>query len=200
MKLHGFSMSPNTLRARLALEEAGLAYEFVEVDLMSGAQRSDEYLALNPTGRVPALVDGDFILWESNAIVEYAAAKAPELRLGPQTPHERGELSRWMFMNAAHLSPACAQIFAHTIRLPTEQRNPQIVSNARAEVARSLSALDRHLEGRHFIQERFTIADIALGPTLGAAAMLSIDLGATPHVAAWHRRVTQRPAWRKVGG
>ena len=198
IKLHGFAMSPNTRRARLMLEECGQAYELVHVDLMSAAHKSDAYRALNPTARVPTLVDGDFVLWESNAILEYLAAKHPETKLGPASPRETCEIARWMFMNAAHLSPNVARIFAHTIRLPPEKRIPQLVDEARAEVDRSLAALDPAVTGRDYLLGRVTIADLSIAPTLSAAPMLGIDLSRFPGVAAWYSRVAARPAYKKV--
>ncbi len=204
VELHGFPMSPNTRRALLALEETELPYRFVPVDLMSGAHRGPDYLALNPTGRVPVLLEkeggGDFKLWESNAILEYLAAKVPEKRLGPGDARERGELSRWIFMNAAHLSPAMAHVFAHTIRLPEDKRIPQLVENGRAEIARCLGPLDAHLAGRAFIGDRLTIADLSIAATLGAAAMIGVDLATWPNVASWHGRMRERASWKKVYG
>ncbi len=200
LKLHGFPMSPNTRRALFALEEVGAPYELVAVDLMAGAQRSPAYLALNPTGRVPTLVDGDFVLWESNAILEYLAALHPEKKLGGQYPREVGDLARWTFMKAAHLSPNVARIFAHTIRLPEEQRIPRLVTEARDEVDRSLRAIAARLEGREYLADRFSLAEIAIAPTLSAAPMLGIDLGRFPGVAGWMQRITARPAWKKVSG
>src|SRR5690606_576209 len=112
----------------------GAPYELVPVDLMSGAQRSPEYLAINPNGRVPTLEDegpgGErILLWESHAILQYLAAKHPAARLDGETPLERGEVAKWLFVNAAHLGPAMAHVFAHTIRLPEEQRIPKLVEN-----------------------------------------------------------------------
>lgn len=193
-------MSPNTKRAQLGLEEAGLAYEFQSVDLMTGAHRAPDYVALNPTARVPVLVDGEYVLWESNAILEYAAARAPEKELAPRDARERGEISRWMFMNAAHLSPAHAHVFAHTIRLPEEQRIPQLVTTARSEIDRCLKPLDAHLANRAFICERLTIADLSVAPTLAMSSMLGVDLSKYPHVAAWHARVRERASWKKIYG
>ena len=200
LKLHGFPMSPNTRRALFALEEHGSRYELVNVDLMSGEQKSPAYLALNPTGRVPTLVDGDFVLWESNAILLYLAARHPEKTLGAQSARETGELARWMFMNAAHLSPNVARIFAHTIRLPEAQRIARIVDEARAEVDRSLGALQGRLAGREHLLDRFSLAEIAIAPTLSAAPMLGIDLTRFPSVDGWFKRVAARPAWQKVHG
>jgi len=198
LKLHGFPMSPNTRRALFMLAECGAPHELVPVDLMAGEHRAAPYKVLNPTARVPTLVDGDFVLWESNAILEYLAVSHPAARLGGESPRETGEIARWTFMNAAHLSPNVARIFAHTIRLPPEKRIPQLVDDARAEVARSLGALEGRLDGLEFLAGRFTMAEVSIAPTLANAAMLSIDLGAFPRTKAWLERIAARPAWKKV--
>jgi glutathione S-transferase len=199
MELHGFSMSPNTRRARLMLEELGVPYSFVEVNLMAGEQKGDAYRALNPTGRVPTLVDGDLRLWESNAILVYLAELHPEAKLGGETARDKAEIARWMFMNASHLSPSIARIFAHSIRLPEDQRLPRLVEEGRVDVDRSLAPLDAHLAGKEWLVGRYSIADIALAPALSAAPMLGIDLGRTPNIQAWMKRMTERPAWKKLG-
>jgi glutathione S-transferase len=198
MKLYGFPMSPNTRRALFALEEHALAYEMVVVDLMKGEQKGPAYLALNPTGRVPTLVDGDFVLWESNAILEYLARANPEKKLGGGSARDAGEIARWMYMNAAHLSPNVARIFAHTIRLPEDQRIPRLVTEARAETDRCLQAMAGRLSGSEYLAGAFGIADISTAPTLSAAPMLGIDLGRFPPVAEWMRRIEARPAWQKL--
>jgi glutathione S-transferase len=103
-----------------------------------------------------------------------------------------------MYMNAAHLSPNVARIFAHTIRLPEAQRIARIVEEARAEVDRSLGALEGRLAGREHLLDRFSLAEISIVPTLSAAPMLGIDLGRFPSVGGWFKRVAARPAWQKV--
>lgn len=198
LKLHGFPMSPNTRRARLILEELDVPYELVAVDLISAEHRSDAYRALNPMARVPTLVDGDFVLWESNAIALYLAEKHGTKKLAGDGARERADVARWMFMNAAHLSPAIARIFAHTIRLPEDQRVPRIVEESRAEVDRCLGPLDAQLSGREWILERFTLADVSVAPSLSVSAMLGIDLAKFPNVAAWMGRIAERPSWKKT--
>lgn len=200
--LHGFPMSPNTRRALVALEEIGADYRLEPVDLMSGQHKSDAYRKLNPTARVPTLVAGDVVLWESNAILMYLAAKHPERLFAGDSPAERGDIARWMFMNAAHLSPAMARIFAHTIRLPEEQRLPRVVDESRAEVDRSLRALEIHLKEtqRDHLGGRFGVADLSVAPSLAVAPMLGVSLEAYPAVASWLARVQARPAWKKIYG
>lgn len=202
MVLHGFPMSPNTRRALLALEEVGAEHRLEQVDLMTGAQKSEAYRKLNPTGRVPTLVDGDVVLWESNAILVYLADKFPDRLFAGKTPAEKGDVARWMFMNAAHLSPALARIFAHTIRLPEDQRLPRIVEESRAEVDRSLAAIELHLKdsSREFLAGPFGIADLSVAPSLGFAPMLGLSFDGYPALAAWHGRVQSRPSWKKVYG
>ena len=202
MVLHGFPMSPNTRRALLALEEVSAEYRLEPVDLMTGAQKSEAYRKLNPTGRVPTLVDGEMVLWESNAILVYLAEKFPDRLFGGKSAVERAEVARWMFMNASHLSPALARIFAHTIRLPEDQRLPRIVDESRAEVDRSLKALELHLKdtGRDYLVGPFGIADLSVAPSLAFGPMLGLSFDAYPAVAAWLGRVQGRPSWKKVYG
>ena len=201
MKLYGFPMSPNTQRARFGLEELGVPYELVVVDLMAGAQRAPEYLAINPAGRVPCLVDGDFALFESNAILQYLALKTPEKKLEGGTPKERAEVLRWMFFGAMHVGPSVQQIFAHTIRLPEDKRLPQVVETARADLDRNLKVLETRLSNIPWLSgESFTLADVSLAPTLSAAPMLGIDLSVYPLVEGWLARVRARPAWARATG
>jgi glutathione S-transferase len=203
MVLHGFPMSPNTRRALLALEEVGADYRLEPVDLMTGAHKTDAYRKLNPTARVPTLVDGDYVLWESNAILVYLADQHPDRLFAGTTPAERGDVARWMFMNAAHLSPSLARIFAHTIRLPEDQRIPRIVEESRAEVDRSLRAIELHLTSageREYLGRAFGIADLSIAPTLGYAPMLGVSLDGFPAVASWLARIQARPSWKKIYG
>lgn len=206
--VHGFPMSPNTRRVLVAFEEAGVSYELTSVDLMSGAHKSEEYKKLNPTARVPTVVvpaadfggEEDLVLWESNAVLVWLGERHPEKLWAGRSPEERADVLRWMFMNAAHLSPAVARIFAHTIRLPEEKRSPEIVADSRGEVARSLVAIEERL-GRHdYLAKSYGIADLSIALTLAAAPMLNISLIDYPKTDAWMRRIEARPAWKKIHG
>jgi glutathione S-transferase len=202
MKLYGFAFSPNSRRAELTLAELGVEYEFLHVDLAKGEQRTDAFLSLNPNGKVPVLVDGDFTMSESNAIALYLAAKFPEKELGGRTLVETAEITKWMFFNAAHLSASGARIFAHTVLLPEAQRNPAEVELARKELGRCLGLVDQHLGGREWmVGERFSLADVALASNVHFAMTgLRVDLGAHPNVQRWIGRVMNRPTWAKVYG
>lgn len=201
MKLYGFPMSPNSRRVQLTLEEIEEPYEYVTVDLTKGEHKQAEYLALNPFGRVPTLVDGGYVLWESHAILQYLAAKYPEKGLDGGNPHEKGEIAKWLFANAAHFGPAAARVFAHTIRLPEEQRMPRVAEEGRAEVTKVLGVLEEALKGKEWlVSARLTLADIAFTPTLAFAPMLGFDLSQYPHLSAWLDRIRDRPSYKKIYG
>jgi glutathione S-transferase len=199
MKLYAFQMSPNSRRVQLALEELGVQYEYVNVDLSKAEQKAESYVALNPNARVPTLVDGDFVLWESHAINEYLAGKYPEKRLGGESPAERGEIAKWCFLNAAHFGPANAKVFQHTMRLPEDQRLPRLVEEGRTEGNRVLALLDQALAGKEWlVGGRITLADIALVPTVAFTPMLGFDLSKLANVNAWLARIKARPAAKKM--
>jgi glutathione S-transferase len=199
VKLYGFPFSPNTRRALFMLHEVNAVHGFVPVDITQGAHRAPEYLKLNPNARVPCLVDQDFVLWESNAILQYLAARFPEHHLDGERPRERAGIACWLFLNAAHLGPAFAHVFSHSIRLPEDKRIPQLVENGRAEAAQSLGVMDAQLSSHPYLAgNHFTIADVSVAATTAVAPMLGIDLGAYPNVAAWEKRVHERPAYKKV--
>jgi glutathione S-transferase len=199
MRLYGFPMSPNVRRVQIVLEEVGAPHEFIPVDLAAGAQKAPEYLLLNPNGRVPTLEDDGLVIWESHAISLYLAAKYPQARLDGETPAERGSIAKWLFLNAAHFGPAFAGVFAHSFRLPEDQRIPKIAENGRAEATKILGVLDGALKDRATLAtDRFTLADISFAPSLFFAPMLGFDLAQHPHVAAWFERLKERPSVRKV--
>jgi glutathione S-transferase len=202
MRLHGFALSPSSRRAELGLAEHGVAYEWVHVDLTAGAHLRPEFRALNPNAKVPVLEDGDLILTESNAILMWLVDCHPEAGLGGQTPAERAHVARWMFFNTAHMGPAGAQIFAHTMLLPPARRLSQVAETARAELARCTAIVDGALAGRRWLLgDRYTIADISLAPNLYLAkTLLGADLSARPELARWLEQITARAAWKKVYG
>lgn len=153
-------------------------------------------------GKVPALVDGDVALWESNAINWYVAEKHPEAGLLPPTPAGRASVVRWQLFQAAHVSPAATSV---NRELSARHRNfwklspdPQAADNGKKELARYLPVLDSALGEREWLEERFSLADIAHGPHLAFLIEGGFDFSGTPRVRAWLERVLSRPAWREA--
>src|SRR6202012_5995658 len=105
-----FPFSPNCRKVRAVAYELGIALEHVPVNLVKGEQRAPAFLAKNPNGRVPVLEDGDFVLWESVAILRYFAAKTPGSSLVPSGAREQADMDRWLVWQVAHLSPPLSKV------------------------------------------------------------------------------------------
>src|SRR5262245_53679690 len=106
MRLHYHPYSHNSRRALAVIHHLGLTVELVTVDVLKGAHKSPEYLRLNPNGMVPTLEDGSFILWESNAIMQYLSERAGETSLWPRDPQVRADIARWQFWQVGHFNIA----------------------------------------------------------------------------------------------
>src|SRR5690242_21615650 len=162
--------SGNSTRSAFALEEARAQYQPRLLDVKAGENRGPAYLAINPMGKIPSLVDGELRLWESNAINWYVAEKHPHARLLPDTPEGRASVHRWLFFQAAHVTPACVTVFRATNQrikaFWQSQVDPQAVDAARNELARYLPVIESALNGRDWLERDFTLADLAYAPHL----------------------------------
>ena len=167
-----------SVRALWALEEAGVEYAYVHVDLKSGEARRAPFLQINPGGKVPALVDGNLVLTESAAICMYVADKFPASQLLPNDVAARASATQWCFFALTELEQPLWTLAKHTFALPEKYRVPAIMDTARWEFARAANVLATGLGEREFIVgERFTAADLLLTHTLNWARSRSIDLG-----------------------
>ncbi len=195
--------SGNSARVAFALEEAGAHYVPHRVNVPAGDSRTPAYQKLNPMGKVPALVDGDVRLWESNAINWYVAETHPAAQLIPSSPAGRAAVQRWLFFQVGHVTPACITVFRATNeRVRTFWRvapiDPAQLDAARAELARYLPVLEQALADRDWLEGDFTLADLAYAPHLKLVAEGGYDFGPTPLVWAWLERLWARPAWQRA--
>jgi glutathione S-transferase len=159
MKLYGFGPT-RSLRALWGLKELGAEFEFIPVNLQAGEHRRPEFLALNPAGRVPVLVDGDLVIPESAAIVLYLAEKYPEKGLMPTSLEQRAQVYRWVMFAMTELEQPLWRMAKHTFLYPEHKRLPQDIDLAREDFAAMASVLERHMNGRQFIVgDRITVAD-----------------------------------------
>jgi glutathione S-transferase len=195
-------MSGNSARAAFGLAEAGAPHQFHLLDTKGGENRSPAYLAVNPMGKIPALVDGSTTLWESNAINWYAAEKFPRARLLPDSIEGRASVQRWLFFQAAHVTPACVPVMRATHpgfqAFFQNKGDPAAAEAGRKELARYLPVLEQRLADREWLEGAFSLADIAYAPHLGLVADGGFDLQPYPRIAGWLERVRARPAWRAV--
>lgn len=199
LKLYHSAQS-RSIRPRWLLEEAGAPYELVRLSLEKGDTKRPEYLRLNPNGRVPTLVDGDLVLYESAAIVQYLADRFADKRLAPPlgTP-ARGLYYQWIHYTMTEIEPPLVAIFLHTVRRPEGERIPAVAAEGRTQLAAALDVVERALEGRKFILGNdFSAADVMLGSTLAWAQMMSMLGEQRPGTAAYLGRMQERPALQRA--
>lgn len=195
MKLYGCH-NTRSLRAAWALEECGATYDYAFVNLFKGEGRKPEFLALNPGGKLPVLVDGDFVLTESGAIVAYLADKFPASGLLPADPKLRADSLRWMFFTVGDLEQPLWTIAKHRFALPKEHRVAGVEPTAAWEFDVAARLVDGALGNRAFlVGDRFTAADIFVTHALAWGVSNKLPLP-TPRLEAYLRANRARPAAR----
>jgi glutathione S-transferase len=199
LKLWGRANSINVHKVLWTLDELKVPYERVDAGLHFGVVNTPEYRAMNPNGRVPTIDDDGFILWESNAIVRYLAAKHAS-SLWPSDPRVRADADRWMDWASIMFLPVFTPLFWGLVRTPAEKRDWSAVRAAAAATAQSLRVLEQGLEGRAYVAgKEFTVGDIPIGVNLYRwFAFEGIERPGLPAVEAYYKRLAERPAYRKT--
>ena len=204
MKLYYNPLSPNVRRVRLTAAVLGLELEEKRLDFAKGEHKNPEYLALNPNGAVPTLVDGDFVLTESRAIMQYLASKKPESGLLPRDEAARADVSRWQFWDAAHFSPALGSlVFEKLIKGMMGLGDPDAgkVQEGLANFRRFAAVLNKRLDGKpHVVGGALTLADLTLASSLMYAAQTEIPVSEFPNIQTWFSRITSLDGWKKTSG
>lgn len=202
MKLYGFPASPNTwkVRALAAYLKIPLGFEFV--DLLGGAQHTPAFLALNPTARTPVLVDGDFKLWESNAILQYLASKTAT-PLYPADARSRADIARWQCWGLAHWGAQACQplIFENLVKKVANLGPADTAAVAKGVEAFNQEAkmLDAHLAKQKYLTgDALTIADFSVAAPLFHAKGAEMPLGPYANVRGWFERVSSLPCWSET--
>jgi len=201
MKLYHFPISPNSRRVIAVLHHLGLDCELVAVDLSKGEQMTPEFLRLNPNHMIPTLVDGDFVLWESNAIMQYLCAKVPDNSLWPlSNPATQADVSRWQFWQAAHFGSACGvMIFERLVKKFLNLGEPDLQEIAKGEERfhRFAQVLEAHLKGREWlVGDTVTLADFSVASYLALAEMAQYPMTPYLEIPRWYRNIEQLPAWQ----
>lgn len=192
MKLYEFAPT-RSIRARWTLQELGVPFEAVTVNLVAGEHRRPEFLAINPAAKVPVLVDGETVLSESVAIVLYLADKYPEKKLMPAGLTERGQATRWLLFTATELEQPLWRISKHTAIYPEDKRLPADVTLAREEFIPMAQVMDRHMIDREFVLgDRVTVVDFVLAYTLDWAQLVGL-LEEFPRLEGYMLRMYDRP-------
>ena len=198
MKLY---YAPNTRahRPRWLLEELGVPYELVRLDVKSQENRQEAYLAVNPLGHVPALHDGEVTLIESGAICLHLADKFPEKRLAPKPgTAQRGQYYQWVVFALTSLEPQVALYENHVKRLPEDQRDPRAAERAKARLHELCAVVDKAVTGREYlVGDGFTVADLLVSAVLGWARFAGV-LPDLPGLVEYSKRIAGRPAAKRA--
>ena len=192
MKLYEFGPT-RSIRARWTLQELGVPFESVPVNLVKGEHGRPEFLKINPAGRIPVLVDGDEILTESVAIVLYLGEKYPEKGFVPTGLEQRAEVYRWLLFAATELEQPLWRISRNTSIYPEERRQPTDVKIAGEEFKTMAAVLEQHMQNRQFIVgDRVTVADFVTAYTLDWGELVGL-LDGFSNLKAYVERMYARP-------
>nr|HEX4319226.1 glutathione S-transferase family protein [Kofleriaceae bacterium] len=202
MKLYMNPLSPNVKRVRVVAAALGLQLEEKRLDFAKGEHKNPEYLALNPNGSVPTLVDGDFVLTESRAIAQYLASKKPESGLLPKDDKARADVTRWQFWDASHFSPHLGTFAFEKLIKPMMgmgEPDQRKLDEAAAAFRRFAAVLDKRLAGAtHVVGSALTIADLTLASSMMYAKQTDVPVAEFPHVQAWFGRICELDAWKST--
>jgi glutathione S-transferase len=192
MKLYTNLFSPNARKVHAVAHALDIELEAQTVDLRAGEQRTPEYLALNPNGKVPTLVDGDTVLWESNAIMCYLAGKG-DTDLWPKSA-KRYDILRWMFWESNHLTNALNRLFGQKF---FNRDNPDqgIVERATKDFRKYAEVLDANLADNSYVTgDTLTLADFAIGVCFGYIVPLELPMEGLDNITRWWNAFSATPS------
>lgn len=206
LTIYGIAAS-RAVRPLWAATELGLAFEHVPTPYQKGGTRTPEFLALNPNGHIPVLVDhrpeGEVVLWESMACTLYLArhhGKGDGSDIAPANAHEDAQALRWSFWTVNELEADALTVLMHRLAMPPEQRKPDLADAAERRLKVPLRVLEQHLQRQaergqgHLAAERFTVADLCVASVMGWVKPARALLEAHPATHAWLTRCLDRPA------
>ena len=198
IKLYDFPQSPNCQKVKLVLAEKELSYETVFVDLMNNAQRSADFLRLNPYGKVPVLIDEDEVIYDSTIINEYLDDEYPHPPLMPTGSDERARARLFEDFADNSFIPQ-SNVLATELSKAADEIDQERIQRYRSDLVRVLEFLDRHLEGKEYLVQEFSLADVAFVPRLLVLAPLGVTVPESlTNVMAWIERLGQRPSVQKL--
>lgn len=206
LTIYGIAAS-RAVRPLWAATELGLDFEHVLTPYQGGATRTPEFLALNPNGHIPVLVDhrpeGEVTVWESMACALYVArhyGQGDGTDIAPATPREDAEALRWSFWAVTEVEKDALTVLMHRVAMPADERKPELADAAEKRLRVPLRVLEHHLvqqqaRGQAYLAaERFTVADLCLASVLGWARPARALMDEFPTVAGWLARCLDRPA------
>ena len=200
VRLYEHPLSGNAYKAKLLLHQLSVEYEGVTVDIFAGEHKKEEFSALNPNCKIPVLSDGDFVMWESNAILFYLANKFSPNPYLSDDPETYGLIAQWTFFGKTTIDPnlALARYFAKF--LPPDQVSPGVMEKLHAQGNVALAILEDHLSRTEFLSGDYSIADIACYPYTMLCEEGGFDLEPYPSVRRWCGSVEGTPDFIAFAG
>lgn len=202
MKVYADPITVNCRKVLAGLDMLGVPFERVHVDYFKGEQKAPEFLAINPNAAIPALVDGDLVLWESNAMLQYAADKAGDERAYPRDPATRADINRWLLWEASAWFPSCYGYLVENCVKPLlgGAADPAALEAMGPQFHKLASILDARLADREWVAgSRPTIADIALAAPMHLHAWQKLPLAPYANLRRWMTdNVESLPCWRRT--
>ncbi len=201
MKVYNNPFSGSGFKITAVIHELGLSnVEVITVDLAKGQHQEPWFRAINPNAKVPALVDGDFVLWESNAIITYLGALVPERGLMPTDARGMAEVQKWLHWQSFAFYNDTFKVIWNTYyqKLFGHPKDEKVLAEGRELVERDLKVLEESLKDREYLTGKLSVADFAIASNLLVRDMAGIDLKPFPHVKAWVERMEARPSMQKA--
>ncbi|MGE8178129.1 glutathione S-transferase family protein [Pseudomonas fluorescens] len=200
LKIWGRKNSSNVRKALWCAEELGLTYETQDAGGAFGVVDTPEYRAMNPNGRIPVIEDDGFVLWESNTIVRYLAARhAAGSNWYPADVQARANAEKWMDWTTSSFAEPFRQVFWGVLRTPADQQDWVAINAAQKTCEQLLSMVDQALAQKPYLSgDEIGAGDIPLGSFIYAWFEMPIERAPMPHLQAWYARLKQRPAYQKA--
>lgn len=199
--LYHFWESGNSREVRIVLAEKGLEYESKVLNVMKGETRTPEFLAMNPFGKVPLLVDGDLTVYESNIINEYLDERYPDPPLMPADAPSRARVRQLIYWANQHIHANLGKVLVETLLKPEDQRDKSMIERRTKTIEAAVAELDKRFGAGPFLAGEFTLADAALAPHVTAVDLIGLEVGDRfPRVSTWIEHLKARPSFLKSAG
>ncbi len=202
LKIYAFPPSPRSFKVLWAANHLGVDYEFRLVDFTKNGQRAPEFLALNPNHKSPVIDDGGYLLWESNAIVEYLASLAAQSGVLPQETRAQLAVRKWLFWESAHWDPACAVFAVERVVKPLfglGETNQSEIERGTLLFERVGSVLEGELKKHRYVAgETLTVADLSIGAVMSIAEQARFPIENFRAIQRWHNDLKSLPSWAKT--
>jgi len=200
LTLYGHPLSSPSNKVRMTAHAVGEEYDFILIDLSKGEQKSEKYLAVNPVGQVPAIEDGDLMLFESNAICKYLARKNRSA-LAPEEPATQARVDQWTDLVSNLLNTGYTRLLYNKVVAPQigVEADDNAIREGEEMLARALPIIEAQLgRGGFLAGGELSLADIALLATMDPTEILEVDLSTYPKLAAWREDLRGRDFYTRV--